>query len=174
MASVSKYSSWPSSEVLESRKALLVLRETLQNLDYDSPELDAPLSRFLVVRSCGHIEFSLEQGVIDSLAGDTQPHLLNYVKSGLFRGRNPKAGRIEEFLSSFREGWGKEITDFLCADDELLKRELDFLVSRRNKIAHGQSEGIGRRKALDLCDYSLTIADKILEIVCPNNLKVLN
>jgi hypothetical protein len=45
------------------------------------------------------------------------------------------------------------------ADDQKIRRELGFLVDRRNKISHGQSESVARRKSLDLADIALTIGD---------------
>jgi len=47
----------------------------------------------------------------------------------------------------------------LEADDQRLRRELAFLVDRRNKIAHGLNEGIGTVKALALKDVASEAAD---------------
>ncbi len=89
----------------------------------------------------------------------------------MFKGRNPNPNRIKELLGSFHASWRQEISDLLDSDDELLKRELASLVDKRNKIAHGQSEGVGRRKSLVLCDYALQVSDEILKIICPETLK---
>ena len=55
--------------------------------------------------------------------------------------------------------WAKELDIYLDADDQAVKRELEFLVDRRNKIAHGQSESVNLRKSLDLCRMALAVGD---------------
>lgn len=165
------WQTWPSGSIVDSREALIELRTCVDNLHTDDDAIERYLSRMLVIRSCGHLEFTLEQGILDSIRPNVAPHIENHIKTGLFKGRNPNPKRIEELLGSFHTSWREEISDLLSSGDELLKRELAFLVDKRNKIAHGQSEGIGRRKSLDLCDYALQVSDKILEIVCPETLK---
>lgn len=56
----------------------------------------------------------------------------------------------------------------LAEQDELLHRELSFLLDRRNKIAHGHSEGITVRKALDLKRVAVQIADWFILRFNPN------
>lgn len=167
----SSWQTWPSRSIADSKDALIELRNCVDNLDTDDDTIERYLSRMLVVRSCGHLEFTLEQGILDSIGSSVPPHIENHIKSGLFKGRNPNPTRIQELLGSFHASWKQEISDFLDLDDELLKRELSFLVDKRNSIAHGQSEGIGRRKSLDLCKYALQVADRILEIIQPETFK---
>jgi hypothetical protein len=62
-------------------------------------------------------------------------------------------------IRRFDGAWADELDQVLSEDDERLGRELDFLVDRRNKIAHGLNEGIGVRKALDLVEPAVTIGD---------------
>ena len=45
------------------------------------------------------------------------------------------------------------------ADDQRLYREVTFLVDRRNKIAHGENEGIGAAKAMRLKGVACELAD---------------
>lgn len=160
--------SWPGRKISLSRNALVDLMRCVDNLDGDNADVESYLSKLLVVRSCGHIELTLEQGILDSLEGRTDPHISSYIKSGFFKGRNPQPERIKSLLGSFHSDWEYKISELLDADDEYLHRELKFLVSRRNNIAHGQSESVGRRKALDLCQYALKISDEILRIVRPS------
>lgn len=161
--------SWPSLDVLNSRTQLDKLRKTLEGSTGDDSEVEAALCRFLVVRSCGHIELSLEQGLLDCLEGSTAPHVHRYIRSGMFKGRNPKPDRIEKLLGDFHSEWRTQIKNALDENDEILRRELAFLVQKRNKIAHGQSDGIGKRKALDLCNYAIELSDKILQILSPES-----
>ena len=44
-------------------------------------------------------------------------------------------------------------------NDGELKREISLLINKRNAIAHGENEGIGSRKALDLLAHSRSLAD---------------
>lgn len=61
-------------------------------------------------------------------------------------------GRFDSTLAS-------EFAALLDADDQRLRRELAFLVDRRNRISHGLSEGVGLRKALDLSSVSSEVGD---------------
>lgn len=61
-----------------------------------------------------------------------------------------------------------DFTAFLDADDQRLRRELEFLVDRRNRIAHGLNEAIGSRKALDLKAVACEIADWLVLRLNPN------
>lgn len=62
-------------------------------------------------------------------------------------------------MGRFDDAWADELNDLLNDNDEYLKRELEFLVDRRNKIAHGLSEGITVRKAIILFDAAQDISD---------------
>jgi hypothetical protein len=83
------------------------------------------------------------------------------VRSSLFTGRNPRPADLVKRLSRINIQWGTELDELIDSDDELLRREISFLVDRRNKIAHGQNEGIQTRKALNLADHALNIGDWI-------------
>ena len=55
--------------------------------------------------------------------------------------------------------WAGEFNAYLDEDDKRVRRELGLLVDRRNNISHGQNEGLGVRKALDLSDLALEVGD---------------
>ena len=159
---------WPGWELQDSRAELCKLRDTLDNLPPEiSSDIETYLSRFLVIRSCGHIEYSLDKATSLLVHEKASPDVHNYVETGLFKGRSPRPGRLVESVTRFSRQWGIHLEEKLDADDGLLRRELEFLVDRRNKIAHGQSESIGRRKALSLCDYALVVANEILDLMNP-------
>jgi hypothetical protein len=62
-------------------------------------------------------------------------------------------------IGRFDAGLRDEFKQFLEGDDERLRRELALLVDRRNKIAHGLSESIGRDKALLLKEVALEVSE---------------
>lgn len=164
---MTKHIRWPSLELENSRKKLVLLRDLVDSLDVGEKGIDAELARFLVVRSCGHIEFSLEESLACFVGEHSRGSVASYVRGGLFRGRNPKSGTMIDVLRRFESSWATDFEEFLGRDLGLYQRELDFLVDRRNKIAHGQSEGVTRRKALDLCGYALEIADWLVDCFDP-------
>lgn len=159
---------WPSVELESSRRKLLALKELVNGLAVDGSGTDVELARFLVVRSCGHVEFSFDESIACFVSAHSRLNVASYVRGGLFRGRNPKSGTMLEVLRRFDSGWAADFESFLGQELGLYQRELDFLVDRRNKIAHGQSEGVTRRKALDLCDYAVDIADWLVDCFDPS------
>ncbi len=62
-------------------------------------------------------------------------------------------------MRRFDDVWADELSDLLNENDEYLKREFEFLVDRRNRIAHGLSEGITIRKAIVLYDAVQEISE---------------
>ncbi|WP_420868960.1 HEPN domain-containing protein [Brachybacterium muris] len=159
---------WPHADIQLSRQRLVELCDLVRALEPDlNNETESALARFLVVRSCGHIEYVLSKSVSEAVRCQSSPRVHGYVDSGLFRGANPKPGRLVETLAKYDSVLAEELKEFLEEDDGLLSREIEFLVDRRNKIAHGQSEGIGRVKAMKLCEHSLDVADKIADLLNP-------
>jgi hypothetical protein len=80
--------------------------------------------------------------------GGRPSHRSDIASSWLERTRNPTPETLTELIARFDATWRDEFIDLLDSDDERLRRELAFLVDRRNKIAHGLDEGVGRAKAL--------------------------
>lgn len=159
--------SWPTLEMQAGRRRLEELRATLDGLDADPPEVGAELSRFLVVRATGYIEHTVETCIQHFAEAHSHPAVARYVVVGLFRGRNPKPDVLIDRLRTLSEDWARDLEEFLDADDARVRRELEFMVDRRNKIAHGQSESVNRRKALDLADVALGVGDWLLTLIDP-------
>lgn len=158
---------WPSIDLGNSRRKLVSLRDLVDSLPVDSTGTDTELSRFLVVRSCGHVEYSFDESISSFVSAHSRMSVASYVRGGLFKGRNPKSGTMIEVLRRFDSVWADDFENFLGQNLGVYQRELDFLVDRRNKIAHGQSEGVTRRKALDLCNYALDISDWVVNCLDP-------
>lgn len=117
------------------------------------------MARFLVVRACGFLEQVIEECCRALATSKASPRISSFATSWLGRGFNPTPDRVVGLVRRFDSTWALELETLLGQDDELLARELSFLVDRRNKIAHGLSEGIGARKALDLVSASRAVAD---------------
>jgi hypothetical protein len=159
---------WPSQVLQTSRNRLAQLRDTALNLPKETnEEVSAAVSKFLVVRSAGHIEFTVDECIHSYAVSKAHPQIAQYVRSGLFSGRNPSPGKLVAHVQKVSQEWAKQLDDYLDADDQAIKRELEFLVDRRNKIAHGQSESVNLRKSLDLCKMALAIGDWAVETMDP-------
>ena len=61
-----------------------------------------------------------------------------------------------------------EFEQFIADDDGRIKRDIDFLVNRRNRIAHGESEGINQIRAIQLKEISCEVADWFILRFNPN------
>ncbi|MCV7179545.1 HEPN domain-containing protein [Mycolicibacterium sphagni] len=159
---------WPPHEVHQSKRRLIQLRDTVDRL---APETDddikSSLARFLAVRSCGHIEFTFDECLSQYASVKAHPNIANYIREGLFTGRNPRPGVLVERLRTLNQEWANDLELFLHEDDKLRARELSLLVDRRNGISHGQNEGLTPRKALDLVKLALDVADWITERLHP-------
>lgn len=159
---------WPSPILKQSRDSLIDLYALVDaGSASGSDTVLAQLSRLLVIRATGHIEFTLEQSLVHFASAKSHPHVANYILSTVFHGRTVKPHIFLERIKDIDGSWAEELTSFLNEDDQLLYRELAFMVDRRNKLAHGQNQGIGVRKALDLANVALVIGDWLTETIDP-------
>lgn len=138
---------------------LVDLQHELDGLQGDSSEIEGALSRFLVVRASGHVEFTFDETFCSFAESKSSPAVGSFVRAQFFKGRNPTPSRIADGLRQLDASLSDEFEAFIDENDQSRRRELEFMVNRRNKIAHGQSEGIGRIKALALADIALEIGD---------------
>jgi len=144
---------WPSRALTNLEYSL----DSLVELVCEPPEplddrVSAALARFLVVRTCGYLEQVVDECCTSYIRSKSDPPSGAFGASWFGRGNNPTPKRLLDLVRRFDTGWAYDLNDLLSKDDELLHREISFLVDRRNKIAHGLSEGIGVRKSLDLVD----------------------
>ncbi|MBL7498640.1 hypothetical protein I6A84_32775 [Frankia sp. CNm7] len=152
---------WPPAEVTFILKRLSELASIVEEQARSSndQEIVSWLARLLVIRSCGY----LEQTVAETARAYTRHKSYGLVRSfslgWLERTHNPTPDALETFTGRFDAGMQEELGEFLNANDEELRRELAFLVDRRNRIAHGLNEGIGVVKALALKDVACQVAD---------------
>lgn len=159
--------SWPTLEMQTSRRRLEELRKTLDELPAEPPEVGAQLARFLVVRSTGYIEHTFETCVRHFAEAHAHPAVARHVIAGLFKGRNPSPNVLIERTKLLSEDWAKSLETYFDSDDAIVRRELNFMVNRRNQIAHGQSESVNRRKALDLADVALEVGNWLTSLIDP-------
>ena len=61
-----------------------------------------------------------------------------------------------------------EFEQFIAAYYGRIKGDIDFLVSRRNRIAHGESEGMYQTRAIQLKEVSCEVADWFILRFNPN------
>lgn len=159
--------SWPTHALAMSRTRLEELKDEADLRSNVSSEIDQAISRFLVVRACGHIEFSFEEAFCEYASVQSSAKVGAFVRSQSFRGANPNPARIIKTLDHLDGDLARRFEEYIDQDDQELRRELALLVDRRNKIAHGQNEGVTRRKALDLADVALRISDWLIDELSP-------
>jgi hypothetical protein len=151
---------WPSRKVdnlkrgLKTAEAMVRTPERGQTL-----EVTAALARFLVVRACGYLEQVSEECCKAYLVGKSMPRVAGFGSRWLGRGANPTSPRLVELVHRFDANWAIELETFLQADDELLWQQVNHLVGLRNQVAHGENEGTGTVKALELVGHAEMVAD---------------
>lgn len=154
---MARVTAWPPYQVHRLREALVELGDVVTKSR--DTEILAWLTRMLVVRSSGFIEQTCREvfwGYIDDRSGG---YVKTFSHSWLDKSRNPSPDSLLGMIGRFDLNLRDEFYELLEDDDQRLRRELAFLVDRRNHIAHGLSEGINRDKALALKDVSLEISE---------------
>jgi RiboL-PSP-HEPN len=160
---------WPSQEIQNLGRSLdetvnLVRNPPSNQLD----EVTRALTKFLVVRTCGFLEQVVESSCKAFLTSKSSPQAASFGSSFLGRGANPTPERLSALLNKFSSEWAEQFKTFVMSDDEIRSRELSFLVDRRNKIAHGQSESVGATKALALVPVARDVADWFCKVLDPS------
>lgn len=143
--------SWPSIQMVNLRRELDRAEGLVRNPPRDQDdEVTRALTRFLTVRMCGYLEAVVDECVKSFIESKASPRVVSFATSSLNRGRNPSPSALLETVRKFDSNWADDLECFLNEQDELLKRELSFLVNKRNRIAHGQPDSVTSSKALDL------------------------
>lgn len=155
---------WPSLAITNLRRSLATVRVLIEQPSADQPDdVTRALSAHLVIRASGY----LEQVVIESLRAHAQAKSMEriaaYATSWISNGLNPAPGKLEEFVRRMDGDWAEELKQLLDDDDQRLRREVALLVDRRNKLAHGLSEGVSAIKALSLSDDAETVANWFIQ-----------
>lgn len=116
-------------------------------------------SRLLIVRSCGYLEQTINvcaRGYVQSKSGG---FVRSFSLSWLSKTTNPPPDALLLLAGRFDEDLRQELAALLNKDDRLLADALHALVGIRNRIAHGENEGIQRERSLHLLATSETLAD---------------
>ena len=154
---MAKAASWPPYQVERLRVALEDLSSTV--MQTKEPEILQWLTRMLVVRSSGYVEQTSREvfwGYVEERAGGL---VKAFGHSWLDRSRNPSPENLLAMIGRFDYALKTEFDELLDLNDQRLRRELAFLVDRRNHISHGLSESINREKAIALTGVALEVAE---------------
>ncbi|WP_235497612.1 HEPN domain-containing protein [Frankia sp. R43] len=125
----------------------------------DNQEVASWLARLLVVRSCGYLEQTVVVTSRAYISRTSNGMVRNFALGALKRAPNPSADALGELALRFDPALKSELRALLGANDQRLRRELNYLVELRNKIAHGQNENVGVAKALILKEVACEVAD---------------
>lgn len=151
---------WPPWEVTSSRSNLLQLREVVTDTNKElPPEAVGWLARLLVLRSCGHLEQTVMQCARGYVQGKSGGPVKSFSLTWLAKSRNPSFSSLKELAERFDPHWGEDLESFLDENGEALRTQLSNLVAFRNKIAHGENQGVNREKAMALSIAAEEIAD---------------
>ncbi|WP_373997257.1 HEPN domain-containing protein [Duganella sp. SG902] len=154
---MAKVTSWPPYQVHRLRDSLEELGEVVKAAS--DVDILPWLTRMLVVRSSGYIEQTCREVFWGYIAERSGGLVKTFGHSWLDKSRNPSPDSLLGMIGRFDLNLKNDFDGLLEMDDQRLRRELAYLVDRRNHIAHGLSEGINRDKALTLKDVSLEISD---------------
>ena len=140
---------WPSLEITNLQRGLSDVVSLVQSPPTDQlDEVSRALARFLVVRTCGHLEQVVDRSCVAYIQSKSSARVTTHGQSYFGRGANPSPDKLISLVRRFDVGWATDLERTFNADDHRLHREISFLVDRRNKIAHGLSESLGAAKAL--------------------------
>ena len=155
---------WPSQDMQNLERSLQDVARLVRSRTRLGQTRQGALSRFLVIRACGFLEQILVECSRAYFLSKSEERVYSFGVSWLGRGMNPSTERLISFANRLGPARASELREMLDADDQHLSSELSLLVDRRNKIAHGLSQGIGARKALDLATAVIITANWFISL----------
>jgi hypothetical protein len=151
---------WPPSELARLEASLDELAESVREKPENrSDQEQAWLVKFLIVRSCGYMEQVMHICATGHLREKSYGTAKSYSLSWLSRSINPSAENILSTLGRFDAEFADEFREMLDKDNGSLANDLGALITKRHAIAHGENEGLGARRALDLYETAKQVAD---------------
>jgi hypothetical protein len=152
--------SWPTLYLVTLRDSLDgVVKLVSSPPAAQNDDVTRALTSFLIVRASGYLEQATEECCRAFLRGKSIPQVSTYGASWLGRGAMPLPGSLVALVGRFDAGWASQLQDLFDTDDERLKRDVTQLVELRKRIAHGSSGGTSARRALELTEHAVLIAD---------------
>lgn len=151
---------WPSLPITNLERSLRRVATLVEHPARDEPDqVTQALARFLVVRTCGHLEKTVQQCCLAYTQNKSFGRVRYFSASWLKKVENPTPDNLLQLVGRFDGTLRAELDELFEKNDGELRREISLLVVKRNAIAHGESEGIGSRKALDLLKYATELID---------------
>jgi|SRR5580658_10504175 hypothetical protein len=151
---------WPSLAIQNLDRGLNRIAILVEHPKSDEPDqVTQAMARFLVVRTCGHLERIVQECLRTYVENKSFGRVKLFSHSWLSRINNPNPDYLLELVGRFDASLQSDLRTLFEDNDFELKREISLLIDKRNAIAHGESEGIGSRKALDLMKYSKSLTD---------------
>jgi RiboL-PSP-HEPN len=159
-SAMSSVLAWPSVPITNLERRLRRIAVLVERPTPDEPdEVTQALARFLVVRTCGHLEKTVQECCLAYVHNRSFGRVKHFSTSWLKRIENPTPDNLLQLAGRFDSTLRDDLGALFEGNDGELRREISLLVEKRNAIAHGESEGIGSRKALDLLKYSRLLTD---------------
>lgn len=160
---------WPPPDLRRLERALDELAGSVrQRPTHRTDDEQVWLVRFLVVRSCGYLEQVMQLCAMGHLQETSYGTARSYSLSWLSRSINPSVENIRTTLGRFDAKFVEEFETMLSDGDGELANDLGALITKRHAIAHGENEGLGDRRALDLYEMSKQLADWMIRRLNPD------
>lgn len=159
---------WPPERVRQLRESFNELRQLVRD---DSKTLDAEirgwLARLLIVRSAGFIEQTTIECARAHITRRSGGTVRSFAASYLERSKNPSFDNLASLIGRFDGCFEEDFGHFMETRGRTRKEDLAFLVDRRNRIAHGERESVGPKRALELADLAEEITDWFIKCLNP-------
>lgn len=153
---------WPPWSVTSLREKLDDLASIVESSKGMDPDVLTWMSRMLVIRSSGYLEQTAKEVCFYHVESKSGGIVRSFAQSWLEKSRNPSPDNLCDLVGRFDSSLQNELVELLDKDDQRLRRELAFLVDRRNRIAHGLNEGVGREKSLELKVVAVELSDWLI------------
>lgn len=139
------------------------IRKGTDGEDYDMlNRAVSDLSRYIIVRCCGHLEYLLREIVLCHSKIRASDPIVKYIEKidPSNRGAKPDADRINVIIELFSpEAVKAELLDYIGDSDN--GSAIKSIISLRNKIAHGESESSTATKAKQYAQFTIDTSKKI-------------
>ncbi|MDO5751080.1 MAG: HEPN domain-containing protein [Rothia sp. (in: high G+C Gram-positive bacteria)] len=147
--------------------------ERLDDIVNSLDNLEDAISKFLLLRSAGHVEYVVKNMVKDAVkhyvlrdSSQESEYFTKLLNSALADNQvvNPSWGNIVKHISQYDKDWKEAIDDRI---DEDAKENLNRITKIRNSVAHGGSQNVSRVKAIEDSEFAEEFANIVVDVISP-------
>lgn len=148
-------------EISRQHQRLVGLFKQTRDVADGDPSIQSHWARYLCILVSGFLENAIKEIYSDYIQSGASKPVASYATRQLVALNNPKADKVIQLATSFKQEWGSELTAFMAENGR--KDAIDSIMNNRHQIAHGKEVGLTIHNLSDYFERVVQTVGKIEE-----------